>query len=106
MTEMTTNTDRLVELILKEDKDVLAELLTTDKVVLPEESGKYGYFAEMASNGRIVGKPVVPESSKRRNLIPVQARELLELSWIIRMRRLQVSGPNPVAQKTVWARIT
>ena len=76
MTEMTTNTDRLVELILKEDKDVLAELLTTDKVVLPEESGKYGYFAEMASNGRIVGKPVVPESSKRRNLIPVQAREL------------------------------
>jgi hypothetical protein len=76
MTEMTTNTDRLVELILKEDKDVLAELLTTDKVVLPEESGKYGYFAEMASNGRIVGKPVVPESSKRTNLIPVQAREL------------------------------
>ncbi|MAS93912.1 MAG: hypothetical protein CMO55_12025 [Verrucomicrobiales bacterium] len=33
MNEMTANTDRLVELILEEDKQVLRELLTTDRVV-------------------------------------------------------------------------
>ncbi|PHS09673.1 MAG: hypothetical protein COA78_11920 [Blastopirellula sp.] len=31
---MSANTDRLVELILEEDKDVLTELLTTDRVVI------------------------------------------------------------------------
>ena len=76
MAEMTTNTDRLVELVLAEDKDVLAELLTTDRVVLPEDSRNYGYLAEMASNGKTVGKPVVPASSKRSSLVPQQAEEL------------------------------
>ena len=33
MFDATASTDRLIELILQEDKDVLKQLLTTDKVV-------------------------------------------------------------------------
>ena len=40
MNSMTANTDRLVELILHEDRDVLKELLTTDRVIYqPYTSG-------------------------------------------------------------------
>lgn len=76
MAEMTTNTDRLVELVLAEDKHVLAELLTTDRIVLPEDSKNHGYFAEMNEKGKTVGIPVVPASSKKKALLPVQAKDL------------------------------
>ena len=76
MTEMTATTDRLVELILKEDKDVLAELLTTDRVVLPEDSKNFGYFAEMKSDGKIVGKPSASTSSKKGSILPLLAKDL------------------------------
>ena len=40
MTSMVANTDRLIELILQEDKSVLKELLTTDRVIYqPYTSG-------------------------------------------------------------------
>jgi hypothetical protein len=42
---MTANTDRLIELILAEDKNVLFELLTTDRVVF-DSSQDTRYFAE------------------------------------------------------------
>ena len=76
MAEMTTNTDRLVELILKEDKNVLSELLTTDRAILPQSRSDHGYFGEMSKNGKIVGKPVVPDSSKKEALLPLQAKDL------------------------------
>ncbi|MDA7916098.1 DUF1588 domain-containing protein [Verrucomicrobia bacterium] len=42
MFAMTASTDRLVELILKEDKNVLTELLTTDQVVIDaQEDTRY-----------------------------------------------------------------
>ncbi|EDM28120.1 hypothetical protein LNTAR_12226 [Lentisphaera araneosa HTCC2155] len=42
-----TSTDRLVELILEEDKDVLKQLLTTDKIVA--HSTENGFYAEYLS---------------------------------------------------------
>ncbi len=45
MVGMIANTDRLVEIILEQDKDVLFELLTTDKVVF-NESRDARYFGE------------------------------------------------------------
>ncbi|WP_417738269.1 DUF1588 domain-containing protein [Rosistilla oblonga] len=46
MFAMTANTDRLIELILREDKNVLGELLTTDRVVYnaPQDAPYFGQF--------------------------------------------------------------
>ena len=41
MFDATASTDRLVELILEEDKDVLKQLLTTDKVVVTRSDNVY-----------------------------------------------------------------
>ena len=41
MFDATASTDRLVELILQEDKDVLKQLLTTDKVVATKTDNNY-----------------------------------------------------------------
>ena len=59
---MTANTDRLVELILQEDKDVLHELLTTDRVVFdaPQDAP---YFGEFVSSER---PPEDPDAKKKR----------------------------------------
>ncbi len=59
---MTANTDRLVELILQEDKDVLYELLTTDRVVFdaPRDAP---YFGEFLSPER---PPQDPDAKKKR----------------------------------------
>ncbi len=47
MFDATASTDRLVELILQEDKDVLKQLLTTDRVVATK--GDNTYFGEQRS---------------------------------------------------------
>ena len=41
MFEATPSTDRLIEMVLDEDKDVLKELLTTDKVVASDQDSHY-----------------------------------------------------------------
>jgi hypothetical protein len=57
---MTAETDRLIELILQEDKNVLRELLTTDRVVL--DPGKdLLYFSEFEKLGKNAIKPVKGE---------------------------------------------
>jgi len=52
MLGMTANTDRLIELILDEDKHVLFELLTTDRVVLDtrQEIRYYSEFEKLKKN--------------------------------------------------------
>jgi hypothetical protein len=88
MVEMTTNMDRLVELILEEDKNVLAELLTTDRAILPNSTRNAGYFRALSESGKIVdenGKPLfrrkgsrlvsINESGKNA-LLPLQATDL------------------------------
>ncbi len=47
MFDATASTDRLIELVLEEDKDVLKQLLTTDKVVATKEDNLY--FGEQRS---------------------------------------------------------
>ena len=88
MVEMTTNMDRLVELILEEDKNVLAELLTTDRAVLPGGARDEAYFREMSESGKIVdengkalfrrkGKKLVSiKEEKKNSLPPLQAKDL------------------------------
>ncbi|MCS5642200.1 MAG: DUF1588 domain-containing protein [Dehalococcoidia bacterium] len=87
MVKMTASTDRLVELILEEDKNVLAELLTTDRAILPESTRNEGYFRGLSKDGTIVddnGKPMfvrkggklVAIKSKATALPSVQAKDL------------------------------
>ena len=88
MVEMTTNMDRLVELILEEDKNVLAELLTTDRAVLPGGARDEAYFREMSESGKIVdengkalfrrkGKKLVSIKEEKKNVLsPLQAKDL------------------------------
>ena len=52
MNDMIVQTDRLVELILQEDKNVLKELLTTDKVV--QSSGDGIYFVNLDNFPKMV----------------------------------------------------
>ena len=87
MVKMTATTDRLVELILEEDKDVLAELLTTDRAVLPQSIRDEGYFRGLSKDGKIVdengkslfvrkGSKLVATKSKTNALPSVQAKDL------------------------------
>jgi hypothetical protein len=71
---MTANTDRLVELILQEDKSVLRELLTTDRVVF-DASRDASYFGEFA------GKPV---RGKRPTPAPKRKKKGKSFSPLIR----------------------
>ena len=50
MFDATASTDRLIELILQEDKDVFKQLLTTDKVVATKTDNVY--FGKQRSEGR------------------------------------------------------
>ena len=59
MFDATASTDRLIELILEEDKDVFKQLLTTDKVVVSKSDGRY--FGE-----RLDKKAVAAAAEKRK----------------------------------------
>ena len=87
MVKMATNTDRLVELILEEDKNVLYELLTTNRAILPESARDEGYFRELSKDGKIVdengtplfvrkGTKFVAAKQKSSVLPPLQAKDL------------------------------
>lgn len=67
---MTASTDRLVELILHEDKDVLRELLTTQRVVF--DKGDAAYFGEYLSPDR---PPKDPDAKKNAPTRRVTIRE-------------------------------
>ncbi len=65
---MTANTDRLIELILQEDKNVLQELLTTDRVVF--SAGQDApYFGEFVSSKR---PPKDPKAKKKKRRAPTR----------------------------------
>jgi hypothetical protein len=64
---MTANTDRLIELILQEDKDVLRELLTTDRVVLDARQDA-AYFGEYVSSKRPPKDPKAKKNAPARRV--------------------------------------
>lgn len=65
MFDMTANTDRLVELVLNEDRQVLRELLTTDRVVWnPKTEGLY--YSEFEK----LKEPPKPAKDKKKQKPP------------------------------------
>lgn len=67
MFDMTANTDRLIELILQEDKDVLYELLTTDRVVF-NAGQDAAYFGEFVSADRPPADPNAKKNAPKRQV--------------------------------------
>lgn len=65
MFRMTSSTDRLIELILEEDRNVLKELLTTNRVVLDKPDAPY--YGEYISSKR---PPVVKADDKKKRRQP------------------------------------
>lgn len=72
MFSMAASTDRLVEMVLKEDKNVLAELLTTTRIVL-DEKADLRYF----SNFEALNKNP-PKADRKREFTPTPS----ELGYI------------------------
>ncbi|QDT63248.1 DUF1588 domain-containing protein [Calycomorphotria hydatis] len=68
---MTANTDRLVELILQEDKQVLRELLTTDRVVFDKRYDA-DYFGEFVGKKAAAAKRAAAEKEEKEK--PKNAR--------------------------------
>ncbi len=64
MFAMTASTDRLIELILQEDKDVLYELLTTDRVVFAGQDADY--FGEFVGPQKKKPEPAEAEQDKKK----------------------------------------
>ena len=65
MVGMIANTDRLIEIILEQDKDVLYEMLTTDKVVY-NESRDARYFGEFVGVNKTALKEESPEKKAEK----------------------------------------
>ena len=72
MFDATASTDRLIELILSEDKDVFKQLLTTDKVVATREDNIY--FGKKLSNAERKASPLpkkpAPKNKRNKNTNP------------------------------------
>ncbi len=64
MNGMVANTDRLVELVLDEDKQVLRELLTTNRVIFDQKQDP-AYFGEYL--GRKRARPAPPKEENPKN---------------------------------------
>lgn len=80
MFDSTASTDRLIELILQEDKDVLKQLLTTDKVVA-YPSDKV-YFGRLRSPGGQQEATAAAKTEAKADLKKAE-KELAELqSWL------------------------
>ena len=61
MFSQAASTERLIELILQEDKNVLRELLTTDRVVVDHQRGDLRYFSQIE---KLVKNPPKAEPGK------------------------------------------
>ncbi len=90
---MTASTDRLIELILKEDKEVLRELLTTDRVVFDTDRDA-DYFGEFvgADNPALE----LEGRSRRKGSSPLVRPADLPAGEVVHVRIAQVAkGDNP-----------
>jgi hypothetical protein len=95
---MTASTDRLVELILAEDKNVLSELLTTNRVVF-DAGQDADYFGEFV--GRQNPPPPKVEGKRDRNASsPLIKKANLPAGETIHVRIAQVVKP-PKTQRTL-----
>ena len=87
MFDATASTDRLIELILEEDRDVLRQLLTTDKVVVSGNDRRYfGEHLDKDARARVAAKRKAEEAAQRGEAeLELEALEMevarLEARW-------------------------
>ena len=91
MVGMTAHTDRLIELILRDDKNVLAELLTTDRVVY-DPAQDADYFGEFV--GRRVTLPEDVAKKRPKGSSPLIRPADLPKGEAIHTRVAQVVRPQ------------
>ena len=91
MVGMTAHTDRLIELILRDDKNVLAELLTTDRVVY-DPAQDSDYFGEFV--GRRVTLPEDVAKKRPKGSSPLIRPADLPKGEAIHTRVAQVVRPQ------------
>jgi hypothetical protein len=90
MNGMTVNTDRLIELILHEDKDVLTELLTTDRVVF-DAGPDAPYLGEFVGRQKKLPTPKpAPKKKKGKGVSPFVVPAKLPKGKGIHVRMPQV----------------
>jgi len=88
MFDAAASTDRLIELILDEDKDVLKRLLTTDKVVATRTD--HTYFGrkrtkeEVAAAVAAAKKAAEAETKEQREALKMAEKELAELETFLK----------------------
>ncbi|MEM9110003.1 MAG: DUF1588 domain-containing protein [Planctomycetota bacterium] len=80
MFDATASTDRLIELILEEDKDVLRQLLTTDKVVATKADNIY--FGERRTRAQMRDAKQAAEPTSKYQEV---AQEMFELSEALKL---------------------
>ena len=81
MFDATASTDRLIELILQEDKDVLKQLLTTDKVVATKADNIYfGRKRTKEERAAAVAAAKKRRKSRRKRAAELEAAEKRLLS--------------------------
>ena len=81
MFDATASTDRLIELILEEDKDVLKQLLTTNKVVATRNDNIY--FGEQRSRAQL--KEAARQEPVPSKKIQALTQEMFELSEALKL---------------------
>lgn len=96
MFDMTASTDRLIELILQEDKDVLRQLLTTDRVVL-NVADDSPYFGQYISSKPPAKDPEAKKNAAQRRVTiePLPARDGTEEH--VRIAQVVTVGKTPRA---------
>jgi hypothetical protein len=100
MFDATASTDRLIELILEEDRDVLRQLLTTNKVVATKADSLY--FGERLSKEKATAaaaaNKATPEPAKKNATNKNQAKQNKRTNENPNVAKAELSGPAEFAR--------
>ena len=99
--EASASTDRLVELILAEDKDVLKQLLTTDKVVATKSDDVF--FGQRLSNKEVQAAHPAAEEQASNEEYEALTQQMFELEEALKLdpqdKALQQTLDNVLKQR-------
>ncbi|MFK7909475.1 MAG: DUF1588 domain-containing protein [Akkermansiaceae bacterium] len=95
MFDASASTDRLIELILDEDKDVLKQLLTTDKVVATTRDNTY--FGRLRSKQEI--KKAAAQAVEPTKGIQALTQEMFELNESLKLKPKDKGLKRALARK-------
>jgi len=106
MLMMTASTDRLVELILEEDQEVLKELLTTQKLVISSQGSAY-FAKEVTEEQKAIYRKKLAEGKARAPLSDAERQEQAAINQLkkeqqakareIRASKLKLQDKDPTA---------